>query len=70
MLVIGTETHWIISVWTYGRLEVQFQMMASKPPFSDLALRRELLARLNEIPGVQFGDEVLERRPSIQLSVL
>jgi hypothetical protein len=70
MLILGAETHWIVSVWTYGRLEVQFQMMRSKPPFSDTALRRQLLSRLNTIPGVQFGDDVLERRPSIQLSVL
>ncbi len=38
MLVMGAETHYIIAVWTYGRLELQSQMMASKPLFSDLAL--------------------------------
>jgi hypothetical protein len=63
-------THWLISVWTYGRVEVQFQMMQTKPPFSDEAKRLELLHRLNTVPGVKIPPDGITRRPPIPLSVL
>ena len=44
--------YWLISVWTSGRLAVQFQMMQTKPPFSADAKRLELRHRLNTVPGV------------------
>jgi hypothetical protein len=42
----------------------------TSPPFDDLGRRRELLRRLNLIPGVSFPDETITRRPSIPLSLL
>jgi hypothetical protein len=39
-------------VWTYGRVEVQFETLKNNPPFDDEAKRLELCRRLNEIPGV------------------
>ena len=39
-------THWLISVWTYGRIEIQFQVMKNKPPFDAESERLELLRRL------------------------
>jgi hypothetical protein len=62
--------YWLISVWTYGRLEVQFQMMQTKPPFSVEAKRLELLHRLNTIPGIEIPPDGISRRPRIPLSVL
>jgi len=44
-------TYWLVAVWTYGRVEIQFQHMG-KPPFSEESKRRELLSRLNEIEGI------------------
>lgn len=63
-------TFWTISVWTYGRLEIQFQMMLTKPPFNDEAKRLELLRRLNELPEVSIPPDVITRRPSIRLQLL
>jgi hypothetical protein len=64
------ESHWTISVWTYGRLEVQFQQMKVKLPLDDQSKRQELLRRLNEIPGVAIPADGITRRPSIPLSLL
>jgi hypothetical protein len=44
--------HWLISVWTYGRVEVQFQQMKTRPPLDEQSKRQELLGRLNDIPGI------------------
>jgi integrase len=57
-------------LYTYGRVEVQFQFIQRKPPFDELELRRELQAKLNAIPGVAIADDALDKRPSIPLDVL
>jgi len=63
-------TYYLISAWTYGRVEVQFETLKNKPPFDDKERRLELLRRLNEIPGVGFEPEAIGRRPSIPLATL
>jgi hypothetical protein len=63
-------TYWLISVWTYGRVEMQFQMMKKQPPLDDLQRREELRARLNEIRGIAIPPDGLERRPSFSLAAL
>lgn len=62
--------HQLFAVWTYGKVEVYFYWYAYKPPFDDVENRRELLARLNGIPGVSLPDDAIERRPSIPLATL
>jgi hypothetical protein len=49
---------------------VQFQHLLARPPFDNEAMRLELLRRVNEIPGVSFGPEVITKRPSIPIAVL
>ncbi len=66
----GGDTHWLISAWTFGRIEVQFQWLKAKPPFSDEAKRLDLLQRLNAIPGVNLPPDAITRRPSVSLAVL
>lgn len=61
--------HWLISVWTYGRLEVQFQQMKTEP-FNRRSERLELLRRLNDMPGVELSADRINKRPSFPLSVL
>ena len=61
--------HWLVSVWTYGRLEVQFQQMKTEP-FNRESERLELLRRLNEIPSVDLSADRINKRPSFPLSVL
>ncbi|MBA3366493.1 MAG: hypothetical protein H0U03_12060 [Actinobacteria bacterium] len=62
------QPHYPLAVYTYGRLEIQFQWL-TRPPFDDLELRHEFLSRLNGIPGVSFPEDAITR-PSIQLSLL
>jgi hypothetical protein len=49
---------------------VQFQHLLTRPPFDSEQRRLELLRRVNDIPGVSFGPEVITKRPSIPLAVL
>lgn len=59
-----------IVIWTYGKLEVQFQQIKERPPFTDEAKRREFLNRLNSIPGVSIPANSLGVRPPVPLSAL
>jgi hypothetical protein len=63
------RTYYPIALYTNGRVEIQFQWM-TQPPFDDLALRREFLARINEIPSVALPDDAITRRPSIAYALL
>ncbi|MGH2714656.1 MAG: DUF4145 domain-containing protein [Thermoleophilaceae bacterium] len=58
------------ALYGYGRVEIHFQYIQRQPSFSDEQSRRELLGRLNMIPGVSIGDDMLSKRPSISLQVL
>ena len=69
MFDYGGATHWTVSVWTYGRVEIQFQHM-SEPPFNSMDKRMELRRRLNAIPGIDIPEEALTRRPSIPVATL
>lgn len=64
------KQYWLISVWTYGRLEIQFQMMQTTPPFDAEAKRVKLLQRLNALPGVTIVPTAITRRPPLALSLL
>jgi hypothetical protein len=41
--------------------------MNTRPPFEDEARRREFLRRFNQIHGVNMPDDVITRRPQIEL---
>jgi hypothetical protein len=60
----------VISVWTYGRLEILFQWMKERPPFDSEAKRQELRERLNRVPGVQIPADAITLRPRTLLSQL
>ena len=62
--------YWTLSVGTDGRVTIQFGMMRTRPPFDSDDRRKELLGRLNAIPGVAIPEDGINRYPSIQLSVL
>jgi hypothetical protein len=53
-----------------GTVEVAFQYMGRRAPFDDIRLRRELLRRLNEIPGVHLAEAKLALRPSFPMVLL
>ncbi len=66
----GTRYLWPFAVFTYGRVEIRFEYMARRPPFSDVALRDQLRRILNAIPGVELDKTQLSLRPSIDLGLL
>jgi hypothetical protein len=63
-------THYPIVLWTNGVLEVCFNYLSRKPPFDDEARRRELLERLNRVPGVRLPPDSHNRAPSFPFAVL
>lgn len=67
---VDNQLQSLFAVWTSGTLEVHFQYLAAKHPFSDPGLREELRRRLNDIPGVSIPPDALARRPSIALDLL
>jgi len=58
------------ALYTYGRVEIQFQWMLRRAPFDAPERRVELQRKLNTIPGVEIPDGGLDRRPSIPLEAL
>ena len=58
------------ALWTYGRVEIQFQALKNRKPFDDGAKRKELTARLNKIPGVDISSDAIAARPAFDLSLL
>jgi hypothetical protein len=68
---VNADSRWALVLYpASGRAEAVFQHLARRPPFDDVALRRELLDRFNAIPGVDLPDDSLNRRPSFPLEVL
>jgi len=61
-------------VGTGGLITIPFgEMMVLKnthPSFQPEAKRRELQARLNEIPGISISDDKLDRFPSFRLALV
>jgi hypothetical protein len=57
------------SLWTYGKVEIQFQYMSLRP-FHDVTGRHPLLHRLNAIDGVELDPQRLTKRPSFLVATL
>jgi hypothetical protein len=66
----GGQSIWPLALWTYGKIEVQFQHLLKNSAFQAEGNRRELQRRLNAIPGVNISDDALTRRPSIAYALL
>jgi hypothetical protein len=64
------QDYFPVALWTNGRFEILFKSLSRRPPFDDAELRRELLRRLNEIPGIALSEEAISRTVSLRLSVL
>jgi hypothetical protein len=69
--LMGGETwHQVVSVWTNGVVELQFDYMRSKAPFHDMALRQELVDQFSRVPGFEMPEDAVRRRPSFELGLL
>jgi len=66
--------HQVIGVWSKGskgNVEVQFHYMKGKIlPFTDEEMRKELLQRLNTVPGISLPHDAYNRLPNFYLSAL
>ncbi|HEY3398957.1 MAG TPA: hypothetical protein VGM19_15015 [Armatimonadota bacterium] len=62
--------HQLFAVWSSGALEIYFHWYTYKPPFDAEGKRRELLQRLNLLPGVELGGDVIAGLPTIPLAAL
>ncbi len=67
---VGGVDHQLFAVYSGGVVEIYFQWYLYRPPFTDEAKRREMLDRLNAIPGVSLPADSITRRPSIPLATL
>ncbi|MHC1763617.1 MAG: hypothetical protein AB9869_04820 [Verrucomicrobiia bacterium] len=61
--------HYPFAVWTYGAAEIHFCWLSNKPPFDSEDKRRELLNRLNQVPGIRLPEAAITRCPGIPLPV-
>lgn len=69
---VGNTIYVPFVVYTNGWLETQFQYLSSRPPFTNIALRKELADRLNAIDGVVIQtdeDTLTNRRPNVPVSL-
>jgi hypothetical protein len=70
LIRVDGQKHQLFAVSTTGTIEMYFYWWAYKPPFSDDALRSEMLQRVNEIDGVEIGPDQLNKRPSFSLTLV
>ena len=61
----GKTKYHVCRMATQGWFVFRFDWLYKKPPFSEEAVRRQLLAKINEIPGVIFSEDVLTKRARI-----
>ncbi len=66
----GKTKYHVCRMATQGWFVFGFDWIYKKPPFSDESVRRQLLAKINEIPGVVFGEDVLTKRARIPFEKL
>lgn len=59
-----------IKVWTYGRVEIQFEQLKSLTPFNKPELRAELARRIERVSGDKIPDDKLTKRPSFPIQAL
>jgi hypothetical protein len=66
----GGQNYYLVSAYTYGRIEALFQYLRTAGPFRDLEVREEFRGRLNAVPGFAIPPDALERRPRLALTDL
>lgn len=68
-VILGARKLVLFAMWTYGNIEFQFQHMRT-PPFDKEDRRKELVHRLNAIPGIVVPEDSVHRRPTIDMLLL
>ena len=65
----GTKAFYPFLIGTDATIGIYFQYMAGRPVFDDMAMRRELLVRLNAVPGFELPESALTKRPPVKLEL-
>lgn len=65
---VGGVRYSLATIYTYARIEFNFQALRTRPPFDDADRRVDLLRRLNQVPGVELPPDSIDRRPSVVLA--
>lgn len=65
----GTKYH-VCRISTQSKFVFRFDWLCKKAPLDDVTVQRALLAKINDIPGVHFEEDVLSKRARIPLQVL
>jgi hypothetical protein len=61
--------HHTISVWNYGKMQIEFAYSKREPPFDNEAKRQEFRERLNRIQNVSIPTDKIGGEPPIELSI-
>lgn len=64
----GGTRYFPFAMWTYGRIEIQFQWLRQRSVSQKLM--ESLASRMNMIPGVVIPPDAFTRRPSFEMSLL
>jgi hypothetical protein len=70
ILKVGSIQYHLIRMGSDGWFVFRFDWLKNKPPFDEEAVRRELLAKINEIPNVHFDDDVITKRARVPMDTL
>lgn len=55
----------IMTLWSYGRVEIEFQYLMAHEPFTGAERRKELWRRLNASTSFTLPEDKIDKRPSI-----
>ena len=69
VLEVDGVSRYFVGIWTYGKIDIQFQSLAKVSSFQSESARLDLLNRLNQISGVHISPGSITKYPSIPLSV-
>jgi hypothetical protein len=64
----NTTSYRLFRMATNGRFVFRFDWLKETPAFEAEASRRELLDKVNSIPGVHFSDDVLVKRARVPIT--
>jgi len=58
-----------VSIWSYGKIEIDFQYVRRSPAFQEDETRREVIRKFNQIPGVSIDEASHSLRPNLPLAL-
>jgi len=70
LLRVKNRDQFFFKVTTDGSVQLWFLYLANKLPFSDESLRRQLLEKINLIPGVKIEETRINGKPSFPIKLL